>query len=185
MASIGAIFKGIAPFLSVAASFIPGVPALGIAAQALSKVVGSPVDAKGEAIAKVMTDLTMTEDGRLKLEQAEQDFQKTMAQLGYDHVEKMQELQFSDTADARKREETVRDFTPRILAYVVVISFVIVVLTTLRGWSKVDTVMAGTLVGYISAKCELVLAYYFGSSASSDRKTELLAQAPAKEPTTK
>ena len=43
----------------------------------------------------------------------------------------------------------------------------------------VRIVLAGTLVGHLSAKCEQVLAYYFGSSRSSDRKTELLAQAPA------
>jgi hypothetical protein len=37
----------------------------------------------------------------------------------------------------------------------------------------------GTLIGYLSAKSEQILAYYFGSSKSSDHKTELLAKAPS------
>jgi len=47
---------------------------------------------------------------------------------------------------------------------------------TLLGAAKVDGALAGTLVGYLSAKAEQVLAYYFGSTAGSARKTELLAQ---------
>jgi|GEM_PF-4281121 len=35
-----------------------------------------------------------------------------------------------------------------------------------------------TLIGYVSAKAEQVVSYYFGSSAGSSRKDALLAQAP-------
>lgn len=76
---------------------------------------------------------------------------------------------------ARDREASVRDNTNRVLAYTIVGAFVGMVGTALLGYAKVDNVMAGTLVGYLSAKCEQVLAYYFGSTAGSARKTELLA----------
>ena len=43
--------------------------------------------------------------------------------------------------------------------------------------AQVDSVLAGTLVGYLSAKAEQVLAYYFGSTKGSADKTALLADA--------
>ena len=46
----------------------------------------------------------------------------------------------------------------------------------LAGYAKAETVLAGTIIGYVSAKCEQVLAYYFGSTKGSARKTELLAK---------
>jgi hypothetical protein len=35
--------------------------------------------------------------------------------------------------------------------------------------------LVGTVLGYVFSEAKQVLAYYFGSSAGSDRKTELLA----------
>ena len=34
----------------------------------------------------------------------------------------------------------------------------------------------GTLIGYVSAKAEQVIAYYFGSSAGSKAKTDIMAR---------
>ena len=63
-----------------------------------------------------------------------------------------------------------------ILAYVIVGSFVAMVGGALLGYAKVDSALAGTLVGYLSAKCEQVIGFYFGSSKGSEDKTLLLAQ---------
>jgi len=62
------------------------------------------------------------------------------------------------------------------LALLIVITFLITVGMTLFGLTKVDSVLAGTLMGYLSAKCEQVVSFYFGSSAGSQRKDELLHQ---------
>ncbi|MDD5297647.1 MAG: hypothetical protein PHU46_12110 [Rhodocyclaceae bacterium] len=85
----------------------------------------------------------------------------------------------ADRDSARRRESTVQDKTNRNLAYLVVGSFLALVGGTLLGYSHVESALAGTLVGYLSAKCEQIIAYYFGSSRGSDKKTDLLAQAPA------
>ncbi len=37
--------------------------------------------------------------------------------------------------------------------------------------------LAGALVGYVSAKAEQVIAYYFGSSSGSEQKTEIMGKA--------
>ena len=39
--------------------------------------------------------------------------------------------------------------------------------------------LVGVVLGYIFSEVKQVFSYYFGSSAGSDRKTELLAEAPA------
>ena len=69
------------------------------------------------------------------------------------------------------------DKTNRNLAYFIVASFVATVGSTLAGWTHVDSALAGTLIGYLSAKAEQILAYYFGSSKGSEEKTRMLAQA--------
>ena len=86
-------------------------------------------------------------------------------------------VELDDVKSAREREVGVKDNVNRILAYSVVGAFIAMVGATLLGYAKVDSVLAGTLVGYLSAKCEQVLAYYFGSSRGSQEKTAMLAKA--------
>jgi len=105
-----------------------------------------------------------------------------MAEQDYALKQKDQELEelkirLSDVQSARQREATVKDNVNKILAYIIVGAFIALIAGTLLGYAKVESALAGTLVGYISAKCEQVLAYYFGSSKSSDKKTDLLAKA--------
>lgn len=91
-------------------------------------------------------------------------------------------LAVQDRDSARSREIGVRDHTNKILAFVIVGAFVCLVASTLLGYAKVESALAGTLVGYLSAKAEQVLNYYFGSSAGSAQKTELLARAQPIDP---
>ena len=113
--------------------------------------------------------------------------QRALAQLELLRLQQSGELEslvteFKDRDSARDREIGVKDSTNKILAFVIVGAFVCLVASTLLGYAKVESALAGTLVGYLSAKCEQVLAYYFGSSRGSAQKTELLARAPAIEP---
>ncbi|WP_146604278.1 hypothetical protein [Cupriavidus phytorum] len=82
-----------------------------------------------------------------------------------------------DRDSARKREAAVRDNTPRVLAYLLIGGFLGMAFAVLFGQVRADTVLAGTIIGYLSAKAEQIVAYYFGSTAGSAKKSELLAQA--------
>lgn len=84
------------------------------------------------------------------------------------------ELAAADRANARSREIQTGDKTARNLAYLILGAFVAMVLATLFGYSKVDSALAGALIGYLSAKAEQVVAFYYGSSAGSKAKDELL-----------
>jgi hypothetical protein len=56
----------------------------------------------------------------------------------------------------------------------VLMGFFFIVSLVLSGYAKGDPTLIGAVVGYVSAKAEQVVGYYFGSSSGSARKTEML-----------
>jgi len=162
-----AIVGSVAPALATAL----GGPLAGAAVGAISQSLLGKKDASETDIAKALQ--SADPEILLKLKQADQEFAAKMQELDIS----LEKLVVDDRTSARQREVGVKDNTNRILAYTVVGAFIALVGATILGYAKVDSVLAGTLVGYLSAKCEQVLAYYFGSTRSGDRKTELLAKA--------
>ena len=126
-----------------------------------------------EAVSEVLNSGKMTPDQISAIKLAEMDFKKFLES----NKIKMEEIAAADRNSARNREVQVKDNTNKILTFTVVGAFIAMVGATLMGFAKVESVLAGTLVGYLSAKAEQVLAYYFGSSAGSKDKTALLAKA--------
>ena len=164
------IIKTLAPTVAS----VLGGPLAGIAITALGDIfgIGEPTQ---EKIAGVIANAQMTPEQVARIKMLELQYQNDERERRFKYAE----LEFKDLDSARRREAAVRDDTNRVLAFCVVGAFIALVSTTLLGYTKVDSVLAGTLVGYLSAKCEQVLSYYFGSSRSSERKTELLAASPA------
>jgi hypothetical protein len=130
-------------------------------------------DATQDKIAKVVTNGQMTPEQIAGIKELELRFQNDEKERGFRYAE----LEFKDRDSARQREMQTKDYTNRVLAYTIVGSFIAMVGAALLGYAKVESALAGTLVGYLSAKAEQVLAYYFGSSAGSQAKTDLLARA--------
>jgi len=169
-------WKTIVGTIAPTVAAVLGGPLAGLAVESLGKALGL----EAPTVQKVQDALTkgqLSGDQIAQIQQAELVLKARMKEL--DITE--EQLYVSDRDSARKREATVQDKTNRNLAYLVVASFICLVASTLLGYSHVESALAGTLVGYLSAKAEQVMAYYFGSSRSSDRKTELLSQAPAVE----
>src|SRR5574340_1365471 len=143
-----------------------GGPLAGMATQALSTALLGKPDGTHEELSAALAGATP--DQLLALKKADQDFAAKMKELDIDILK----INAGDRDSARKREEVIKDWTPRILAYAIIVGFMVTSAGVLSGYAKVDSVLAGTIIGYISAKAELVLTYYFGSSSGSDRKTE-------------
>ncbi len=93
----------------------------------------------------------------------------------------LERINAGDRDSARKREAAVGDKTTRNLAYLIVLGGGVMIGCTLAGFTKVDSVLAGTLIGYAVSEMKQVLTYYFGSSAGSKDKDNTLAEI-AKQP---
>jgi hypothetical protein len=166
---LSGILTKVAPTIATAL----GGPLAGGAVMALEGVFGLNTEGstkdKQEALVAALSGATP--DQLLALKKADQDYAVKMEELGI----KREELAGTDRDSARKRESEVKDKTPRNLAYLIVGSFLGVVIGVIAGWGKIDSVLAGTLIGYLSAKAEQVATYYYGSNVSSIEKTKLLA----------
>jgi hypothetical protein len=169
------VIKTVAPWIGTAL----GGPLGGMAVEAASNALGlstKTTDSLKQALSGA------TPEQMLALKQADDNFAVQMQKLGFDHLEKMDELSFKDTDSARNREIQTHDVTPKVIAAVIISGFF--ALNVVLLYVPVPKDSASTIfqmVGTLSAAFGIVIGYYFGSSKSSDRKTELLAQAPAVE----
>lgn len=170
MESILNLVRTVAPSIASAV----GGPLAGMAVRTISEVLlGKPDGTEAEleeAAAKA------TPEQLLALKKAEQEFTVRMRELDID----LERIGNSDRDSARNREVQTKDWMPRVLAFVVVGGFMLTVFLVLMGYVEgmKDPLMAttvGTLIGFVSAKCEQVVAYYFGSSAGSKAKDEAMS----------
>lgn len=165
--------KKLAPFLSAGLSLAGPYGAL--ASKILSPILGTKPDAKEDDYTAALAKATPEQIAAIK--QAEEQFQLQMKQLEIQSVEELEKLASDDRASARNREIQVKDLTPRILAFaVVVLCFAGEGLYFFLGPPRnASPELIGRILGTLDSCLILVLSYYFGSSAGSDRKTELLA----------
>lgn len=145
-------------------------PLGGVAVAAIGNILGVS-EATQEKIADAIKTGQLTPEQVGEIKKLELQYQENEKERGFKYTE----LEFKDRDSARAREVGTKDNTNKILAFVVIGAFLAMVVATLLGYAKVESVLAGTLVGYLSAKAEQVLAYYFGSSSGSAAKTVLLA----------
>lgn len=160
------IVRTVAPSIATAL----GTPLIGIAIQALSTALLGKSDGTIDEVSAAV--IGATPEQLIAVKKADQDFTVKVKELDVE----LEKIGASDRASARQREIVVKDKTPKVLAFIIVIGFIATAIGVLSGYARVETVLAGTIIGYISAKAELVLTYYFGSSAGSDRKTDLLSK---------
>ena len=151
-----------------------GGPLGGMAAQAITGALGIKADAKEGDIARAVA--AATPDQLLAIKKAEIEFNARMRELDID----LERIAADDRNSARQREVQTRDWMPRVLALLVVAGFLATIAAVLSGHVEGlrDPIMSttvGTVIGFVSAKAEQVIAYYFGSSAGSRAKDNLIA----------
>ena len=154
--------EGIAPTIATAI----GGPLGGLAYEAISKVLGiSQGDAK-----KMLDDGKMSADQIAQVKIAEIELKKTEEQLGLN----FEALAVDDRKSAREMQTEVKSPLVPTLAIIIVVSFIGITIGTLMGYSHIESAMAGTLIGYLSAKAEQVVSFYFGSSNGSQAKDQMI-----------
>ncbi len=161
----GGILATIAPTVASAM----GGPLAGMATTALIGALGLSPDTSKDDVFKAIS--TATPEQLLKLKEIEQQFLLDMKKLEID----VTKLNVDNTKDARAREVATRDWTPRILAGLI-IGLYIGVQFYLLGYvlddKQINIVMRS--LGTLDAAVGLVLGYYFGSSVGSANKTDQL-----------
>lgn len=162
------ILRAAAPMLGTAI----GGPFGAIAAKLAAEALGKP-DAQPEDLPAAMAAATPEQLAALK--KAEQDFKTRMAELGYANEQKLAALQVEDRKSARDMQTATRSRIPGALALAIVAAWVIV------QWFLLNNVIDPTMrelvarvLGTLDGALMLVLSFYFGSSASSQNKNELI-----------
>lgn len=162
-----ALLSSVAPLIGTAL----GGPLGGIAVKAAADALGLS-ESTEEALQTALSG-AKPED-LLKLKLADQQFAKDMRALDID----LERIAAGDRDSARSLAKS--DSTARNLAYIIMGAFVGMCFAVLSDKVAIDSVLAGTVIGYLSAKAEQVSAFYFGSSASSKAKDETIRGMAAK-----
>lgn len=180
------ILRAVAP---TAASFF-GTPLAGMAVSSvLDRWLGPEKPGKAldpKTVERALSALT-PEQG-LALQKADQEFAVQMESLGI----KAEELQLeaervamADRASAREREIKTGDWTPRILAYLILLGFFAVLVGQFHvalSYAQMPEAALRTMditTGVLFALVLAVKDYFFGSSAGSKQKSDTMAQMAA------
>jgi xanthosine utilization system XapX-like protein len=142
-----------------------GGPLAGMAVSAVSKAIGiSP-----EEVQNVIQSGKMDATQIAALQQAELELKKQAQQLGLDFAK----LSNEDRASARTMQTSVRSFIPPTLSILVTVGFFgILIGLMLQKFQTSDALML--MLGSLGTAWTGIIAFYFGSSAGSQAKDELL-----------
>lgn len=167
-------FKKAMPFLTTGLS-LAGGPAGVAAATILGKVlkIDSPTV---NSVQDALNKLTLSPDVQAQLQEAENQYKLQMQSMGFQHEDDLAALAEKDKESARGLQIATRSITMPILAYVAVI--VLALCIYMSGFRNLpdsghDAIMI--LFGLVVSIVKDVYGYFFGSSAGSEAKTQLLA----------
>ena len=142
-----------------------GGPLAGIATEVIGKVFGvKPVDAQ-----KMLEAGKMTSDQLAQLKNAEIELQKIEAQLGLN----FEQLNVADRDSARKMQIAVRSWLPPTLSLIVTAGFFGILCLLMLGVVRESNALM-IMLGSLGTAWTGIIAFYFGSSSSSQRKDEMI-----------
>jgi hypothetical protein len=160
--------KQIAP--TIATAF--GGPLAGMAVTAISKALGVEPDKVEDLISS--NKLTSEQIAQIKL--AEIELEKQARELGLN----FEKLAVDDRKSAREMQAATRSVVPPLLAAIVTVGFFSILAGMMFGRVSVaDNTALTMMLGSLGTAWTGIIAYYFGSSAGSQAKTDLLSKAPA------
>ena len=144
-----------------------GGPLAGLAVSAVAKAVGvSQEDAQS-----MLDTAKMTSEQIAQVKVAEIELQKQAQALGLD----FEKLAVDDRKSARDMQIATHSFIPSVLAILVTAGFFGILLALMYGEvKKTDEILV--MLGSLGTAWTGIIAYYFGSSAGSAQKNQMLAK---------
>lgn len=182
------------PWIGAAAT--GNVPALiNMAAKEVTQALGHEVEPTPEAIGTAVANATPEQ--LVALRDREMTFAERMQGMGFQNAQELAKIGLeetkafiADTVDARSKH--AGDANVFRLGVAVLATFAIVMMACLVGAFQLMiggitvkdvatvatvSVFVGTVVGYVAANAQQVIAYFFGSSKGSQDKTNAMADA--------
>jgi len=155
--------KQVAPTIATAL----GGPLAGLAVEAVSKAIG--IDPKD--VTKTIAEGKLTADQIAQIKTAELAMAARAQEMGLD----FEKIAVDDRKSARQMQATTQSFIPGLMAIAVTVGFfgILVGLMT-EHFKTSDALML--MLGSLGTAWTGIIAFYFGSSAGSQKKDELLHQ---------
>ena len=164
------LVKTVAPWIGTAL----GGPLGGMAVEAIAGALGLS-DKTQDAVKQALSGATPEQ--MLALKTADQAFSVAMQKLGFEHLQALELAAAGDRASAREREiKTGDSTTPKVLAILITLGFFGVLLCLVFSWVPTDgKPVVMMMLGALATGFGTVMNYYFGSSAGSAAKNDILA----------
>lgn len=166
------------PFLSVAAGL--GGPLGAMAANAVGKALGVDKLDPSKTLGAI-TDAFANPEQRAALQKVEDDFQAQMAALGYKDAEELETLATADRDSARKREISVKDYTPEVGFYLLIMVYIYMVHYLFRyPIPENNRAIVYTAAGALTTLLVGASNYFYGTTRSSEVKGQAIASIAVK-----
>jgi hypothetical protein len=155
--------KTIAPTIATAL----GGPLAGLAIEAVSKAIG--IDPKD--VQSTISEGKLSADQIMLLKQAEVAMAARAQEMGLDFAK----LNVEDRKSAREMQAETRSYIPAVLAVSVTIGFFGILIGMMTETFKASDALM-LMLGSLGTAWTGIIAFYFGSSAGSQAKDDLLHQ---------
>jgi hypothetical protein len=147
-----------------------GGPLAGIAVKTLSAVLLGHENGSEDDVKAAMT--SASPDQLVALKKIDADFKAHMKELDID----LERIAAGDRDSARQMQRETKDWVPKLLAIVITIGFFgILVWMLVMGMPQTGTEALLMMLGALGTAWTGVVNFYYGSSAGSKAKNDLLA----------
>lgn len=164
-----ALVGTVAPWIGTALGGPLGGAAIGAIADALG------LSDKTEASIKAALS-GVTPEQMLLLKNADQAFALKMQEIGYKQVADLEAIAAADRKDARDMNKVTRSPVPAILSIAITIGYFAILIGMMMDYLNVkDSQALLLMLGSLGTAWGMVMAFWFGTTNSSDQKNKLLA----------
>lgn len=165
------VISTVAPWIGTA---LDG-PLGGLAVEAVAGALGLS-DKTTDAVKAAISGATPEQ--LLAVKQADQAFALQMQQLGFSNIEKLEAIAADDRKSARGMQQAARSNVPAALSILVTVGYFGVLIGMMTKVLKIDDSQALLLMlGSLGTAWGAVMAFWFGTTHDSGRKTDMLAKA--------
>ena len=166
LAKFGPLLGQVAPTIATAL----GGPLAGVAVKTLSSALFGHEDGTEEQVSAAMANATPEQLAAIK--KIDADFKVQMKSLDID----LERIASGDRDSARQMQRETKDWVPKVLAIVITLGFFgILIWMLLNGMPQTGTEALLMMLGALGTAWTGVVNFYYGSSAGSKAKNDLLA----------